>query len=42
VLRRGTGADLQRAVHREAGDPRAVVRAAVELTTARAGATAAE
>jgi carboxylate-amine ligase len=33
LLRRGTGADLQRRVHRESdGDPRAVVRAAVAVT----------
>jgi carboxylate-amine ligase len=32
VLRRGTGADLQRRVHRETGDLAAVVRAAVDLT----------
>ncbi|WP_345771582.1 carboxylate-amine ligase [Geodermatophilus sabuli] len=32
VLARGTGADLQRRVHRETGDLTAVVRAAVELT----------
>jgi carboxylate-amine ligase len=37
VLRRGTGADLQRRVHRETGDLAAVVRAAVDLTTAAAG-----
>jgi carboxylate-amine ligase len=34
VLRRGTGADQQRRVHRESGDLTAVVRAAVEVTTA--------
>ena len=33
VLRRGTGADLQRRVHAETGDLSAVVRAAVDLTT---------
>jgi carboxylate-amine ligase len=32
LLRRGTGADLQRAVHRETGDLTAVVRAAVAVT----------
>jgi carboxylate-amine ligase len=32
LLRRGTGADLQRQVYRETGDLGAVVRAAVELT----------
>ena len=32
VLRRGTGADLQRRVHRETGDLAAVIRAAVDLT----------
>ena len=32
LLRRGTGADLQRRVHRETGDLRAVVRAAVAAT----------
>jgi carboxylate-amine ligase len=32
LLRRGTGAELQRRVLRESGDPRAVVRAAVALT----------
>ena len=36
VLRRGTGADLQRRVHRETGDLTAVVRAAVEVTAGRA------
>lgn len=35
LLRRGTGADLQRRVHRETGDLAAVVRAAVEVTTGR-------
>jgi carboxylate-amine ligase len=41
ILRRGTGADLQRHVHREAGgDLGAVVRAAVEVTTAQPGAAA--
>jgi glutamate---cysteine ligase / carboxylate-amine ligase len=34
LLHRGTGADLQRAVHRETGDLHAVVRAAIELTHA--------
>ncbi|MGY1722336.1 carboxylate-amine ligase [Blastococcus sp. SYSU DS0533] len=34
LLTRGTGADLQRQVHRETGDLAAVVRAAVEATTA--------
>jgi carboxylate-amine ligase len=34
ILRRGTGTDLQRAVHRETGDPRAVVREAVTVTHA--------
>jgi hypothetical protein len=32
LLRRGTGADLQRRVHEETGDLAAVVRAAVEVT----------
>ena len=32
LLRRGTGADLQRRVHRETGDLAAVVRAAVRIT----------
>jgi carboxylate-amine ligase len=32
ILRRGTGADFQRRVHRESGDPAAVVRAAVAVT----------
>jgi carboxylate-amine ligase len=41
ILRRGTGADLQRRVHRETGgDLGAVVRAAVEVTTAEPGAAA--
>jgi glutamate---cysteine ligase / carboxylate-amine ligase len=35
LLRRGTGADLQRRVHRETGDLAAVVRAAVDLTAGR-------
>jgi carboxylate-amine ligase len=35
LLRRGTGADLQRAVHRETGDLTAVVRAAVAVTAGR-------
>jgi glutamate---cysteine ligase / carboxylate-amine ligase len=40
ILRRGTGADLQRRVHRDTGgDLRAVVRAAVEITTAQATAS---
>jgi carboxylate-amine ligase len=40
ILRRGTGADLQRRVHRESGgDLRAVVRAAADLTTAQATAS---
>jgi carboxylate-amine ligase len=40
ILRRGTGADLQRRVHRETGgDLTAVVRAAVEITTAQATAS---
>lgn len=34
LLRRGTGADLQRRVHRDTGDLTAVVRAAVEATAA--------
>ncbi|MGY1702340.1 carboxylate-amine ligase [Geodermatophilus sp. SYSU D00766] len=34
VLARGTGADLQRRVHRESGDLAAVVRAAADLTLA--------
>ncbi|WP_409329930.1 carboxylate-amine ligase [Trujillonella humicola] len=34
VLSRGTGADQQRRVHRDSGDLTAVVRAAVEVTTA--------
>jgi carboxylate-amine ligase len=33
LLRRGTGADLQRRVREETGDLAAVVRAAVEVTT---------
>jgi glutamate---cysteine ligase / carboxylate-amine ligase len=32
ILRRGTGAEEQRAVHRRTGDPAAVVRAAVDRT----------
>ncbi|MDP5183330.1 glutamate--cysteine ligase [Blastococcus sp. BMG 814] len=36
LLARGTGADLQRQVHRETGDLAAVVRAAVEATTGEA------
>jgi carboxylate-amine ligase len=35
VLRRGTGADLQRRVHSETGDLAAVVRAAIALTAGR-------
>ena len=35
VLRRGTGADLQRHVYGETGDLTAVVRAAVEVTAGR-------
>ena len=35
ILRRGTGADLQRRVHRETGDLAAVVRAAVAVTAGR-------
>ncbi|MGY1717071.1 carboxylate-amine ligase [Geodermatophilus nigrescens] len=35
VLERGTGADLQRRVHRETGDLAAVVRAAADLTVVR-------
>lgn len=35
VLRRGTGAEFQRAVHRSTGDPAAVVREAIGLTTGR-------
>jgi carboxylate-amine ligase len=34
ILDRGTGAQQQRRVHREGGDLTAVVRAAVEVTTA--------
>jgi glutamate---cysteine ligase / carboxylate-amine ligase len=34
ILDRGTGADRQRRVHRESGDLTAVVRAAVDVTTA--------
>ena len=33
LLRRGTGADLQRCVYRETGDLAAVIRTAVEVTT---------
>jgi carboxylate-amine ligase len=41
LLRRGTGADLQRRVHRETGgDLAAVVRAAVAVTTGEPGETA--
>ncbi|TFV66223.1 UNVERIFIED_ORG: YbdK family carboxylate-amine ligase [Bacillus sp. AZ43] len=40
LLRRGTGADLQRRVHRETGDLAAVVRAAVEATAGREGSSA--
>jgi carboxylate-amine ligase len=36
VLRRGTGADLQRRIHSETGDLTAVVRAAVDITAGRA------
>jgi carboxylate-amine ligase len=36
LLRRGTGADLQRRVHQEAGDLAAVVRAAVAVTAGEA------
>jgi carboxylate-amine ligase len=32
ILARGTGADLQRRVHRDTGDLTAVVRAAVQVT----------
>jgi carboxylate-amine ligase len=35
LLRRGTGADLQRRVHRETGDLGAIVRAAVDMTAGR-------
>jgi carboxylate-amine ligase len=35
LLRRGTGADLQRRVHRETGDLGAIVRAAVDVTAGR-------
>jgi carboxylate-amine ligase len=34
ILRRGTGADVQRSVFADTGDPAAVVRAAVALTSA--------
>ena len=37
VLPRGTGADLQRRVHRGTGDLAAVVRAAVDVTAGRTG-----
>jgi carboxylate-amine ligase len=40
LLRRGTGADLQRRVHRETGDLAAVVRAAVAVTAGRPDGTA--
>ncbi|WP_089336603.1 carboxylate-amine ligase [Blastococcus mobilis] len=40
LLRRGTGADLQRRVHEETGDLTAVVRAAVALTAGRPDGTA--
>lgn len=40
LLRRGTGADLQRRVHRETGDLAAVARAAVGLTAGRVPDTA--
>jgi carboxylate-amine ligase len=36
LLRRGTGADLQRAVHRRTGDLAAVTRAAVAATAGEA------
>jgi len=39
ILRRGTGADLQRSVHAETGDLAAVVRAAVALTSGDDGRT---
>ncbi len=42
LLRRGTGAQLQRRVHRETGDLTAVVRAAVDLTADRPVAEPAE
>jgi glutamate---cysteine ligase / carboxylate-amine ligase len=42
VLRRGTGADLQRRVHRETGDLAAVVRAAVDITAAPAASSGTE
>jgi glutamate---cysteine ligase / carboxylate-amine ligase len=42
VLRRGTGADLQRRVHRETGDLAAVVRAAVDITAAPAASRGTE
>jgi carboxylate-amine ligase len=42
LLRRGTGADLQREVLRQTGDLHAVVRAATEATTARAEPAPAE
>jgi carboxylate-amine ligase len=37
ILRRGTGAQLQRAVHRRTGDLAAVVRVAVAHTAGKAG-----
>ena len=40
LLRRGTGADLQRRVYRETGDLAAVVRAAVTVTAGRPEETA--
>jgi len=40
LLRRGTGADLQRRVHRETGDLSAVVRVAVAVTAGRPEGTA--
>jgi glutamate---cysteine ligase / carboxylate-amine ligase len=40
LLRRGTGADLQRRVHEETGDLAAVVRAAVAVTAGRPDGTA--
>jgi carboxylate-amine ligase len=41
ILRRGTGADLQRRIHRDTGDLAAVVRAAVGATLDGSGAEAA-
>jgi len=40
ILRRGTGADLQRRVHGETSELTAVVRAAVALTTEQAEGSA--